>query len=166
LRRKVCREVDRYLGSYDPDELLKKRKKNEKQQQRVDSFRELQKSTDLMIIAPLRKIEPEELNHVLRKKKISQSTRHFLCRWLEAAKSQCGRVAVKRRSVSDAGVSMIEMAGSYRKYRQIKKEIDTRGLWKIVEGHSHANHSCRLVTLSDEILSSFREEEDDSFSQE
>jgi len=72
----------------------------------------------------------------------------------------------KRRSVSDAGVSMIEMAGSYRKYRQIKKEIDTRGLWKIVEGHSHANHSCRLVTLSDEILSSFREEEDDSFSQE
>lgn len=148
LHKKVSREVDRLLSSYKPlDKKAVALRRNRKAKQR-----ELIDKADKMKIDPIRHITSGQLSTVLANIGVSEKTIVFMTKWLVAAKSQNGRVAVKRRAASDQGVTMIELAANERRYRQIASEIKQWGLWHVLEDHNHFLHVCSLITLSQKVI--------------
>ena len=148
LHKKVSREVDRLLDSYKPlDKKAVALRRNRKAKQR-----ELIDQADKIKIDPIRHITSGQLSTLLLKMEVSERTTLFMTKWLVAANSQNGRVAVKRRAASDQGVTMIELAGNERRYPQVASEIKQWGLWNVLEDHNHFLHICSQITLSQKVI--------------
>lgn len=152
LRRKVKQVVRRHLVTYRP---MAENDMGTATPWRKE-HRALEADMDSIPMKPLIAIGCEELAVVLRDMGVSNGTVEFMGRWLEIAKKQHGRVAVKRRSQGQDGVTMIELAGNERRYRKIAREIEQRGLWRRVERHVHCLHRCAQITLSDEVIAAAR----------
>lgn len=140
--------VGRHLASYRP--MAEKGKG--KATPWLKEHRSNQAVLDSTPMKPIADITPAELEGVLLSMSVSEPTREFMGRWLELAKKQNGRVAVKKRGKGQAGTTMIELAGNERRYRKIAKEIEQQGLWKQIERHFHCLHRCAQITLSDKVI--------------
>ena len=153
LRRKVMQVVDRHLKGYRK---LRGDVRNGEVSVVEEVRREAKDSDDGRRMEAIRQLRPKQLADALKEMGLSVQTAEFLGRWLETAQKQNGRVAVKRRSKGKGGVTLIELAGSERRYRRMAKEIEAFGVWRILSEHSHTARRCRQITLNDRVLKLIR----------